>query len=99
MRSRWLRLVQWVAGLAILWFAGRSLLRNWHDLGAQPLAWRIDPIRLVAAALVVWAMYALLVTAWRVMLVILLSTSLRSWSTRTTLANSSCSLIRSGIAD
>jgi hypothetical protein len=57
-----------VAGLAILWFAGRSLLRNWHDLGAQPLAWRIDPIRLVAAALVVWAMYALLVTAWRVML-------------------------------
>ena len=68
MRSRWFRALQWLAGLAILWFAGRSLRRNWQDLAVQPLDWRIDPVRLVAAALVVWAMYALLVTAWRVML-------------------------------
>ena len=68
MRSPWFRVLQWTVGLAILWFAGRSLVRNWHDLEAQPLAWRIDPVRLIAAALVVWAMYALLVTAWRVML-------------------------------
>ena len=68
MRSRWVRALQWAAGLAILWFAGRSLLRNWHDLGAQPLAWRVDPVPLLLAAATVWAMYALLVTAWRVML-------------------------------
>lgn len=68
MRSPWFRAVQWAAGLAILWFAGRSLARNWHDLASQPLAWRIDPVRLILAALTVWAMYALLVTAWRVML-------------------------------
>jgi len=67
-RSPWIRTLQWAAGLAILWFAGRSLLRNWHDLGAQPLEWRIDPLRLLLAALVVWAMYALLITSWRVML-------------------------------
>jgi hypothetical protein len=67
-RNPWFRALQWAAGLAILWFAGRSLLRNWHELAAQPLAWRIDPTRLVLAALTVWAMYALLVTAWRVML-------------------------------
>ncbi len=68
MRSRWLRSVQWAAGLAILWFAGRSLVRNWHQLGAQPLQWRIDPLSILLAALVVWGMYALLVAAWRVML-------------------------------
>jgi hypothetical protein len=67
-RSRWVRALQWAAGLAILWFAGRSLLGNWQELGAQPLAWRLDPLRLVLAAVTVWAMYTLLVTAWRVML-------------------------------
>jgi hypothetical protein len=66
--SRWLRALQWAAGLVILGLAGRSLLRNWHQLEAQPLAWRIDPVRLLLAALIVWSMYALLVTAWRVML-------------------------------
>ena len=68
MPRRWLRLARWVVGLAILWFAGRSLLRNWHELEAQPLAWRVDPVRIILAALVVWAMYALLVTAWRLLL-------------------------------
>lgn len=68
MRSRWFRALQWIVGLAILWFAGRSLLDNWHELQAQSLAWRIDPVRLLLAAVTVWAMYALLVTAWRVML-------------------------------
>ena len=68
MRNRWVRLAQWAVGLAILWFAGRSLAENWHQLAAQPLRWRIDPLRLVLAALVVWAMYALLIGAWRVML-------------------------------
>ncbi|HEU5039642.1 MAG TPA: lysylphosphatidylglycerol synthase domain-containing protein [Gemmatimonadales bacterium] len=68
MRSRWVRIAQAAGGLAILWFAGRSLLRNWHELGAQPLAWRVDPVRLLLAALLVWAMYALLIASWRVML-------------------------------
>lgn len=68
MGSRWLRLVQGAAGAAILWFAARSLLRNWHELEAQRLAWRVEPARLLLAALVVWTMYALLVSAWRAML-------------------------------
>jgi uncharacterized membrane protein YbhN (UPF0104 family) len=66
--SRWLRALQWAAGLAILWFAGRSLLRNWDELRAQPLDWRVDPRWLVLSALTVWAMYALLIAAWRTML-------------------------------
>ena len=68
MRNRWIRVAQAVVGLAILGFAGRSLLRNWHELDSQRLEWQVDPARLVLAASVVWAMYALLIASWRVML-------------------------------
>jgi len=73
-RSRWLRAVQWVAGFAIVVFAGRSLARNWDQLRAQPLDWRLDPGWLLLSALLVWAMYALLIAAWRAML--------RAWGQR-----------------
>ena len=46
----------------------RSLLRNWTELRSQPLEWRIEPGWLLLSALVVWAMYALLIVAWRTML-------------------------------
>lgn len=68
MRSRWIRAGQWVLGLAILWLAGRSLLRNWGELRSQPLDWRVEPTWLILSAVTVWAMYALLITGWRVML-------------------------------
>lgn len=68
MGRRWLRAAQWLVGLLIIGLAVRSLMRNWAELRAQPLAWRIEPGWLVLSALVVWAMYALLIVAWRVML-------------------------------
>jgi len=67
-RSSWMRAAQWLAGLAIVAFAGRTLVRNWSDLRSQPLAWRIEPGWLVLSAVVVWLMYALLILAWRTML-------------------------------
>lgn len=69
MHSRWFRVIQWVAGLVIVLFAARSLLANWHELQAQPLQWRIQPAWLVLSAVVVWLMYALLILAWRTLLV------------------------------
>jgi uncharacterized membrane protein YbhN (UPF0104 family) len=63
-----------VAGLAIVFFAGRSLARNWDQLRAQPLEWRPDPLWLLLSALLVWMMYALLIAAWRAML--------RAWGQR-----------------
>jgi hypothetical protein len=63
-----MRAAQWLVGLAIVAFAGRSLARNWTDLRSQPLAWRIEPGWLVLSAVVVWLMYALLIVAWRTML-------------------------------
>ena len=68
MGNRWFRAGQWIVGLAIVAFACRSLARNWDQLRAQPLAWRFEPAWLILSALLVWAMYALLIAAWRAML-------------------------------
>jgi hypothetical protein len=59
---------QWLLGLLIIGLAARSLMRNWTELRSQPLDWRIEPGWLLLSALVVWAMYALLIVAWRLML-------------------------------
>jgi uncharacterized membrane protein YbhN (UPF0104 family) len=67
-RSSWIRAAQALAGLAIMVFAGRALVRNWSDLRSQPLEWRIEPAWLVLSAVVVWLMYAALIVAWRTML-------------------------------
>ena len=67
-RAGWARAAQWVAGLAIVVFAARSLVRNWEQLRSQPLAWQVDPPTLLLSAAVVWLMYALLIVAWRTML-------------------------------
>ena len=61
MRSRWVRVGQWLAGAAILWLAGRSLLRNWDQLRSQPLEWRIEPALLLLSALMLAWMLLLLV--------------------------------------
>jgi glycosyltransferase 2 family protein len=66
--SRGLRVLQWVFGLAIVVFAVRSLAKNWDDLRAQPLHWSIEPGWILLSAIVVWLMYALLIAAWRRML-------------------------------
>ena len=68
MRSSWVRVALGLVGLAIVAFAAHSLVRNWEQLRSQPLDWRIEPGWLVLSALVVWAMYALLVVAWRTVL-------------------------------
>lgn len=68
MRSSWMRAAQWLAGLAIIAIAARSLVRNWADLRSQPLEWRVQPGWLLVSALLVWLMYALLIGAWRTML-------------------------------
>ncbi|MBA3498225.1 MAG: hypothetical protein H0T86_14075, partial [Gemmatimonadales bacterium] len=72
MTSLWsgpaVRAAQWLAGLAIVAFAARSLVRNWSELRSQPLAWEVEPGWLVLSAIVVWMMYALLAFAWRTML-------------------------------
>ena len=68
MNRRGWRVVRWAFGLVILVVAGRSVLANWSRLAAQPVEWRVTPVLIAASLLVTWAMYAVLIQAWRVML-------------------------------
>jgi hypothetical protein len=49
-----------LVGLAV-----RSIAANWQDLRAQPIDWRISPGWIAASVLVVFAGYAMLIEAWR----------------------------------
>jgi glycosyltransferase 2 family protein len=64
-RKPWVRVALGLVGLAIVVLAARSLVRNWEELRSQPLDWHVEPGWLVLSALVVWAMYAVLIVAWR----------------------------------
>ena len=66
-RSAW-RVVQWVIALAIIGFAVSDLAGAWSRLRVQPVEWDVRPALLVASALATWAMYAILIEAWRSML-------------------------------
>lgn len=45
--------------------AARSIAVNWQSLQAQPLDWRLSPAWIAASVLVVFAAYAVLIEAWR----------------------------------
>jgi glycosyltransferase 2 family protein len=62
------RLLQWALGLLVAGFAVRALVRNWDELRTQPLVLELRPGYLLASVLLVWAMYAFLIWAWRFML-------------------------------
>lgn len=64
-RFPWWRIVQAVLALAVIGLAVRSLAVNWSDLRTQPVQWRIGPGWLFLSVAIVWAMYAVLVEAWR----------------------------------
>ncbi len=64
-RRRWWRLLQFLLGIVVIGLAVRSLVRNWDLLKAQPLEWQVEIGLLVASAVTVWAAYAVLVEAWR----------------------------------
>lgn len=67
-RRRWWQALQVLLALAVIGLAGQSLYRNWNAAGALPVEWRIRPIPLVAAVLIVWACYAMLIESWRAVL-------------------------------
>lgn len=64
-RRQWWRLLQVLLGVVVIGLAVRSLVRNWDLLTAQPMQWEVDLRWLAASAATVWAAYAVLVEAWR----------------------------------
>jgi hypothetical protein len=63
-RRLW-RVLQFVAGAALVGLAVRSIVVNWQSLRAQPIEWRFSAAWIAASVLVVFASYAVLIEAWR----------------------------------
>jgi hypothetical protein len=64
-RRRLWRAAQFAAGVLLVGLAARSIIVNWQSLRAQPLDWQLSPQWIAASVLVIFATYAVLIEAWR----------------------------------
>jgi len=63
---RWLVwLIQGALAIAVVGFAARTLARHWDEFRALDVEWSFDAGPLALAALTVWITYAILIEAWR----------------------------------
>ncbi|UCC49049.1 MAG: flippase-like domain-containing protein [Gemmatimonadota bacterium] len=60
---RWLRPLEWAAALAVIFFLGRHVARNWSQIAAYP--WSISWPRLVLASVCIAFAYTIFVLMWR----------------------------------
>lgn len=65
MRSRLWRGVQYGAGLVVIGFVIRYVLRNWDEVRQADLAWDLSGLTLAGAVGMVWLTFAGLAEAWR----------------------------------
>ena len=68
MRKTSWRIAQGVAGALILFFLVRKFIAGWKDVQDQQIQWHFRPEYLVAALIVTWAMYGVLIWGWRAVL-------------------------------
>jgi hypothetical protein len=64
-RLRFWRVVQFGAGALVIALAARSIAINWQQLRSQPIDWQLSTGWIAASVLVVFAAYAVLIEAWR----------------------------------
>lgn len=64
-RRWWWRALQAALAVLVIGLAVRKLFANWAELRAQSIHWDLRIGWLVAAVVIVWSAYALLVAAWR----------------------------------
>ena len=64
-RPRLWRGLQFIAGALLVGLAARSIAANWQSLRAQPVEWQLSIRWIAASVLVVFASYAVLIEAWR----------------------------------
>ena len=64
-RRWWWRAAQVGLALLVVGLAVRKLALTWAELRSQSIHWEVQPGWLLAAAAITWAAYALLVEAWR----------------------------------
>jgi glycosyltransferase 2 family protein len=59
------RALQFLAGVILVGLAVRSIVQNWQTVRAQPVEWHVSPLWLAASVAVVFLGYAVLIEAWR----------------------------------
>lgn len=59
------RILQFGLGALLVGLAIRSIAANWESLRSQPIEWHLSPGWIAASVLVVFAAYAVLIEAWR----------------------------------
>ena len=64
-RRRVWRGLQFIAGVLLVGLAARSIAANWQSLRTQPIEWQLSTGWIAASVLVVFASYAVLIEAWR----------------------------------
>ena len=64
-RRRIWRVLQFIAGALLVGLVARSILINWQSLQAQPIQWQFSPGWIAASVFLVFASYAMLIEAWR----------------------------------
>jgi glycosyltransferase 2 family protein len=63
-RRTW-RILQFIAGGLVVALAARSIVLNWQSLRAQPIEWRFSSGWILTSVVVVFTAYAVLIEAWR----------------------------------
>jgi hypothetical protein len=63
-RRLW-RFLQFVVAAVLIGLAVRAVVINWQSLRAQPLEWRLSAGWIIASIATVFASYAILIEAWR----------------------------------
>ena len=59
------RALQFIAGAVVVGLAVRAVVLNWQSLRTQSIDWQLSPPWILASVAVVFACYAVLIEAWR----------------------------------
>ena len=54
--------------MAIIAWAARGLKRDWKQIGEESIDWDLDPALIIVSLIITWAMYLMLIYAWRAVL-------------------------------
>lgn len=65
MARKYWRVLQFSAGALLVGLAVRSIVINWQSLRAEPVELQLSPVWLAVSVVVVFASYAVLIEAWR----------------------------------
>ncbi len=65
MRSKWMRVAQWVFAALVIGFAGYAITNRWDMIGGRLATLHMQWTPLVEASLLVFVAYAVLIETWR----------------------------------